>query len=153
MAEGKLAPRDRTRAAARAAAEAIEGRLLFAADPVISEFLALNNNGLVDFEGNRSDWIEIHNPSAETLSLNGYYLTDNGTAAGKTKWQFPNVSLAPGGYLLVYASDTVRRDPAGPLSTGFKLDGGGEYLGLIRPDLTVASEYAPTFPEQTDDVS
>jgi hypothetical protein len=140
------------RAAARVAAEAIEGRLLFAADPVINEFLALNNNGLV-FEGNHSDWIEIYNPNAETISLNGYYLTDDPTPAGKTKWQFPDMSLPAGGFLLVYASDAVRRDPAAPLSTGFKLDGQGEYLGLIRPDFTVASEYAPTFPEQTADVS
>src|SRR4051812_46415076 len=64
------AARQHVRAAALATAEAVEGRLLFAADPVINEFLAINNNGLVDFEGVRSDWIELYNPNAETVSLN-----------------------------------------------------------------------------------
>jgi hypothetical protein len=138
---------------ARAAVEAVEARVLLAGDPVISEFLAVNNNGLVDFEGKQSDWIEVHNPSAAPLNLEGYYLTDDPTPAGRTKWRFPAVTLPAGGYLVVFASDTMRNTAGGPLSTGFKLDGDGEYLGLIRPDLTVAHEYAPTFPPQEPDVS
>ena len=40
------------------------------------------------------------------------------------------------------------------MHTNFALSAGGEYLGLIRPDgTTVAFEYAPQFPAQTDDVS
>src|SRR5262249_17510551 len=35
-----------------------------------------------------------------------------------------------------------------------KLDGDGEYLGLVMPDgVTVACEYSPTFPKQASDVS
>src|SRR5215218_10030635 len=97
----------RARGAVRAAVEAVESRLLLAGDPVISEFMAVNNNGLVDFEGKRSDWIEVHNPTAGPLNLEGYYLTDDPTAAGRTKWRFPAVTLPAGGYLVVFASDTM----------------------------------------------
>ena len=32
-------------------------------DPVISEFLASNDGGLLDEDGAAADWIEIHNPA------------------------------------------------------------------------------------------
>ena len=65
--------------------------------------------------------------------MNGYYLTDK--ANNKTKWQFPDVTVAAGGYLVVFAdSDHNDRDPNQELHTGFSLDKDGEYLGLIAPD-------------------
>jgi len=64
------------------------------------------------------------------------------------------VTLAPDGYLVVFASEKNRRDPAGELHTNFKLSGSGEYLGLLRPDgVTVAAEFFPTYPIQAPDVS
>ncbi|WP_414660886.1 CotH kinase family protein [Horticoccus sp. 23ND18S-11] len=121
------------------------------ADPVISEFLALNSASLADSDGDFSDWIELHNPDAAAVSLDGWYLTDN--AGNKEKWKLPAVTIAPGGYLVVFASDKNRRDPALPLHTNFALEGGGEYLALIKPDGTVASEFAPKFPAQYPNVS
>ncbi len=122
------------------------------ADPVINEFMASNRSGLTDETGEFSDWLEIHNPDAVAVNLNGWYLTDSAT--DKTKWQFPAVSLAPGGYLVVFASGSNRRDPTKPLHTNFSLSADGEYLGLLKPDgVTVASEYAPAFPAQNPNVS
>ncbi|MBI5693296.1 MAG: CotH kinase family protein [Verrucomicrobia bacterium] len=122
------------------------------ADPVISEFLAINDTGLVDNDGRRSDWIEIRNPDPVPVNLEGWYLTDN--AANKDKWKFPAVTIPPDGYLVVYASNQNRRDPAKPLHTNFVLEGSGEYLALVKPDgSTVASEFAPAFPEQFADIS
>lgn len=122
------------------------------AQPVISEFVASNRAGLADSDGAYSDWIEIHNPGTDDLDLTGWYLTDATT--NRTKWQFPAVTLPAGAYLVVFASNKDRRDPSGELHTNFALSAGGEYLGLIRPDgTTVAFEYAPQFPAQTDDVS
>src|ERR1051325_116250 len=72
------------------------------ADPIISEFLAANATGLTDEDGAFSDWIEVHNPDATVLDLNGWYLTDS--ASNKTRWQFPAVTLQPGSYLIVFAS-------------------------------------------------
>ena len=40
-----------------------------------------------------------------------------------------------------------------PLHTNFKLKAAGEYLGLIAPNLSVVSEFAPQYPPQYPDVS
>jgi|GEM_PF-1330464 CotH protein. len=122
------------------------------AAPVITEFMASNKVTLQDEDGDYSDWIEIHNPDAAPVSLDGWYLTD--TATNKTKWQFPAVTIPADGYLIVFASSKNRRDPSGSLHTNWGLSAGGEYLGLIAADgTTVVSEYAPSFPSQSDDQS
>jgi len=119
---------------------------------VITEFLASNSNGLLDEDGTKQDWVELHNPTSADINLNGWYLTDN--AADLKKWKFPAVTLPAKGYLVVFASDKNRKNPANPLHTNFKLSNDGEYLGLVKPDgVTVAWDYAPTFPEQLANIS
>ena len=49
---------------------------------VISEFLASNQAGLTDEDGEHSDWIEIHNPEATAVDLIGWRLTDNAASLG-----------------------------------------------------------------------
>ena len=44
---------------------------------IISEFLAVNDKGLKDANGERSDWIEIHNAGDATVDLAGWTLTDD----------------------------------------------------------------------------
>jgi hypothetical protein len=114
--------------------------------------MAVNVNGFDDEDRDEEDWIEIHNASMNTVELKGWYLTDNVNTL--TKWAFPDVKLAPGAYLVVFASGKNRRDPLGVLHTNFRLNASGEYLGLVRPDgLTVVSEFSPTYPIQAPDVS
>ncbi len=122
------------------------------AGPVISEFLADNTAGLTDEDGAFSDWIEIHNPDATALSLEGWFLTDS--AAQLVRWRFPAVSVPPGGFLLVWASSKDRRVPGQPLHTNFSLRAAGEYLSLVQPDgTTVQQEFAPEFSPQDPDWS
>ena len=45
--------------------------------PVISEFMAANRTGLQDGDGELSDWIEIFNPTASSVDLSSYFLTDD----------------------------------------------------------------------------
>jgi hypothetical protein len=118
----------------------------------ITELVALNVLGLSDVDGDRSDWLEIFNDGAAPVSLEGWHLTDDATLL--TKWTFPAVSVAAGGYLVVFASDKNRAVAGQQLHTNFKLSGGGEYLGLVRNDgITIEDEYAPSFPVQNDDIS
>jgi len=106
---------------------------LRAADGVIiAEFLASNTSGLQDENGDNSDWIELFNAGTVPVNLAGWALTDS--AADPTKWIFPSTNIAPGGFLIVFASGKDRRVPGAPLHTRFSLSAGGEYLGLIRPD-------------------
>src|SRR5689334_21385246 len=62
---------------ARVTAEALERRVCLSNTPIISEFLAQNNSGLTDENGDRGDWIELYNPTAADINLDGYYLTDS----------------------------------------------------------------------------
>lgn len=122
------------------------------AEPIISEFMASNSTTLADEDGAFPDWIEIYNPDAAAVNLNGWYLTDSAT--NKIKWQFPAVTLSGGGYLVVFASDKNRRDPAGRLHTNFSLDADGDYLALVKANgTTVVSEFSPKFPKQQENVS
>lgn len=133
--------------------QALEPRLLFTAVPYITEFMASNDTVFADEDGDFSDWIELHNAGDSALNLDGWYLTDD--ASDRDKWAFPAVSIAPGAYLLVFASLKDRADADGTeLHTNFRLGAGGEYLALVEPDgSTVAHEYAPEFPSQEPDVS
>ncbi|MCA9200299.1 MAG: lamin tail domain-containing protein, partial [Planctomycetales bacterium] len=130
--------------------ESLEDRRVLA--PVISEFMAVNDSTLQDVDGDYSDWIEIHNPDATAVNLNGWYLTDSESELNQ--WAFPDVTIPANGYMVVFASGKDRSNPASQLHTNFKLSSDGEYLGLIRPDgQTVEFAYAPNYPAQTADVS
>ncbi|MDG2125810.1 MAG: CotH kinase family protein, partial [Verrucomicrobiales bacterium] len=117
----------------------------------ISEFMAVNQSGLEDEDGNTPDWIEILNDSAAPADLTGYALTDD--PASPTKWQLPaGLTISPGATLVVFASDKNRTPVGGELHTNFKLSSAGEYLALVAPD-GITHAYQPTFPPQVPDIS
>jgi len=119
---------------------------------IISEFLAVNDKGLNDQDGDRSDWIEIRNTGTEKVDLTDWSLTDDATdLAG---WKFPAVTIEAGGYMLIFASGKNRSNPSEELHANFKLNANGEYLGLVKPDgQTVAHHFLMKYPKQKDDVS
>jgi hypothetical protein len=119
--------------------------------PQISEFMAANDSGLADEDGEFSDWIEIHNPDAAPVSLAGFHLTDDQTKPNK--WTFPAVTLDPGAYLVVFASGKDRTDPTRRLHTNFQLTSEGEYLALVAPSGAAVSAFAPAYPPQFENVS
>jgi len=128
--------------------------------PVISEFMASNGSkeplvegGLLDEDGESSDWIEIYNPTAEVVHLGSWYLTND--ADNLEQWKFPNgVVLNPGQFLVVFASGKNRAVAGAELHTSFSLNVNGEYLALVQSDgVTIAHEYSPQFPQQLTDVS
>ena len=126
--------------------------MVLASGPIISEFQAINSATVRDVDGEYSDWIEISNPTATPVNLSGWYLTDD--ANDLARWQFPDVALGAGGYLLVFASSKDRAAVGGELHTNFRLAAEGEYLALVEPDATtVASEFAPRYPAQVLDHS
>src|SRR4029079_4916228 len=97
----------------------------------ISEFMADNRKSIRDEDGDTSDWIELANPDDTAVSLNGWFLTDDAT--NLTKWRFPDVTIAAGGFLVVFASEKDRTNTIGSLHTNFKLSVEGEYLALVSP--------------------
>ncbi len=65
------------------------------ADLQITEFMAAADSNFPDTTGAPSDWVEISNTGAETVSLKGYFLTNN--AANLTRWAFPHAQIEAGG--------------------------------------------------------
>ncbi|MBN1853834.1 MAG: CotH kinase family protein, partial [Pirellulales bacterium] len=134
--------------------EPLEPRIVLAAMPFISEFVASNDSTLADGNGNFSDWIEIYNPTDQAVDLDGWHLTDNRDALDQ--WTFPAILLDPGEYLVVFASNQDVDnyiDPLGYLHTNFNINAEGEYLALTDPNETIVHEYAPEYPYQITDVS
>ena len=135
--------------------EPLEARQLLAAHPIISEFLASNDDSLLDEDNRSADWIELSNAGDQPIDLAGWHLTDN--PANLDKWTFPSTLLAPGQYLIVFASGKDRAIPGQPLHTDFELSDDGEYLALVQPDgITVVSQFGSAFenyPEQLSDLS
>ena len=117
----------------------------------LSEFMADNQQGLKDDDGDRSGWIELYNGGTVTVNLNGWYLTDSKT--NLTKWRFPRVSLLPDKYLVVFASGKARANDLAHLHANFRLDPRGSYLALVGPATNVISEFAPAYPRQSPDIS
>jgi len=121
-----------------------------AQDVVIHEVLAINDEGLADEDGDRSDWFELRNVSGVTLDLDGWFASDD--SLDLTKWRFPARTLVPGELLLVFASGKSRAPVIGDLHTSFRLDGGGETLLLVLPD-GVTVEHRLELPRQRADIS
>jgi hypothetical protein len=112
----------------------------------ISEVMTDNVDTLLAADGSSPDWLELHNDGAESVSLAGYFLSDD--AEDLNKWELPAVDLDAGGYLLVFASGDDLRDPAGELHASFKMKNGGEYLALVETDkITIADAYEPAIPQ------
>ena len=117
---------------------------------MLSEFMASNTVTLTDDLGGTPDWIELHNPGSEPVSLAGFYLSDDGGRPDRTALA-EDAEVAPGGYALFFASGTVDDDPQ---TLPFRLSASGEEL-LLSYDAgdgaepLDATEYGP----QTSDVS
>ena len=118
---------------------------------LLNEFMAANSHTLLDEDGDSSDWLELYNPSTNSVNLNGWFLTD--TTNNLTEWQIPNVTLLANSYLVIFASGKNRTNPLAPLHTNFQLSKGGEYLGLLDPNTNIVSDFSPQFPPQETDVS
>ncbi|MAG57839.1 MAG: hypothetical protein CMJ83_16265 [Planctomycetes bacterium] len=115
---------------------------------VINEFLASNQNGIVDEAGEAEDWIEIFNPTGVAHDLSGWWLTDD--LADPSQWQIPaGTMLMPGERLIVWADDEPQQ---GVLHATFKLRAAGEDVGLFAPD-GVSMVDSITFGAQITDIS
>lgn len=114
---------------------------------VINEFLAENENGSTDENGQKEDWVELYNRTASPKSLQGLSLTDD---SGKpSKWDFPPGTMLPAnGYLIVWMDEDSSQ---GPLHANFKLRKAGEFLMLSNGAGLVYDSLS--FGAQTTDVS
>lgn len=95
---------------------------------VINEFVADNETGLFDEQGNYPDWLELKNVGDETVSLTDVTLSDDDGELDKFKFA-SGTTIAAGDYLVVFASGSP---DLGDLHADFKLSKDGEALFLAK---------------------
>ena len=126
--------------------ERLDARIALAGEPIINEFMAADQNTHADEDGEFADWVEIVNHGDAPIDLAGWHLTDNPNLLNK--WTFPAKTLNVDEHLVVFASNKNRAVADQQLHTNFRLDNDGEFLALVRPDESIASQYTPTYPQQ-----
>ena len=65
-----------------------------------------SNSSFEDEDGDSPDWFELYNSDTSAIDLTGWSITDD--ILEPAKWVFPNIQLAAGTYLRVWASDKDR---------------------------------------------
>ena len=113
----------------------------------INEVMADNVLTVVDDHGSPSPWIELFNPTAVDVSLEGYGLTDDFTTPKKSVIP-AGVGIAAGAYLVLWADGNPS---AGPTHLSILLSPKGGALALARPDGTFIDRL--TYGAQATDMS
>ncbi|HEY5911572.1 MAG TPA: lamin tail domain-containing protein [Verrucomicrobiae bacterium] len=126
------APATVTRAVATPAAANSVAATLPAFPPLwINEIQADNLTGITNRAGQRAPWIEVFNPTANPVPLNGVYLANNFT--NPMQWPFPaNAVINPREFKVIFADGQTALSTATELHTSFQLSSGAGVLALTR---------------------
>ena len=79
-----------------------------------------------------TDWVELHNSTGSAVSLGGYGLSNN--PKNPAKWVFPDISIEPGEYLLLYATGSADKAQKKNLKLNFCISSTGEALFFFDPN-------------------
>lgn len=110
-------------------------------EPHINEILLQNTMGELDEFGQHEGWIEWFNPNSYSISVAGYFLTDE--LSNKTKFRMKadeSSILEPNEYQLLYTSGAPKR---GSNHLSFTIPNAGETIYLIAPDSTTILQSIP----------
>jgi len=110
---------------------------------VINEYSAANYDTYTDNYGEYEDWVELYNPTAAAVDINGWALSDK--VNNPLKWIIPSSFIVPaGGTVLVYCSGRDEITPGGEAHSNFKItqtkgnevlilsDAGGNFQDSIK---------------------
>lgn len=103
-------------------------------DLCINEVMAANDIYQNDYF-KRSDWVELYNSTADTIDIEGWYLSDDPSqpekyqiTVGKSQ---ATTRIAPYSHLLIWCD---KREPLHELHADFKLAAEGGMVSIISPD-------------------
>ncbi len=116
----------------------------------INEFITENLTSIYDTDGDLFEWVELFHSGEEPINLKGYWLSDD--PENPFKWRFPDITVKPEEYLVVFASGKARSVPdKNNLHTSFGLNDRDDILVFTTPDAKIIEEV--TIPSMIDDVS
>jgi regulation of enolase protein 1 (concanavalin A-like superfamily) len=97
----------------------------------LNELQADNLTGITNSVGQRVPWLELYNPTANTVSLSGLFLSTN--YANLTAWAFPSgATINPSQFEVIFADAQSSLSTATELHTSFTLSSGSGSLALSR---------------------
>lgn len=97
----------------------------------LNEALPQNSSGATDAAGDRDPWIELHNVGDAPVSLDGMILSDD--FVNLAQWTFPSgLSIAPGGFLVVWCDGEPGESSPTELHTSFRLSSVSGSIALSR---------------------
>ena len=112
---------------------------------VINEAMASNGSVIADGDDDFEDWIELYNPTSEPIALAAYSLSDRPSVP--RTWLMPEITLEPGGHLMVWASGKSywylpARRSDNPIELGFVSAGtrDGDAVELLLDGENVAGD-------------
>jgi spore coat protein CotH len=111
------------------------------ADIRLNELAAVNNGGIRDSAGDADPWVEIHNLGPGTITLNGYYLSDD--SSNPTKWPLPALTLADGEHVILWLDGETSE---GDDHASFRLQANGGNLYLFSTVAGTAPIDGVTYP-------
>ena len=79
-----------------------------------------------------SDWVELYNSTGSAVNLGGYGISNN--PKNPAKWIFPDISIEPGEYLLLYATGSADKAQKKNLKLNFYISSTGEALFFFDPN-------------------
>lgn len=104
---------------------------------VINELMQSNIDCIMDDLNDFPDsWVELYNPTTETINLQDYKL---GTKDKASKaWQLPAQNVLPGGFVVIYCDKAGEDDGVSAMHTDFRLESGkGCEVYLFKGDEAV----------------
>jgi hypothetical protein len=97
----------------------------------INEVEPDNLTGLTNSAGQHAPWLELYNPTTNTVALTGLCLSS--TYANLTNWVFPSgAAISPGQFLVVFADGQTNLTTLSQLHTSFALSGSNGSVALSR---------------------
>ncbi|MGA2854391.1 MAG: chitobiase/beta-hexosaminidase C-terminal domain-containing protein, partial [Verrucomicrobiota bacterium] len=119
--------------------------------------MATNRNTVHDVDGDSSPWIEIFNPTTNSVNLTGWALTDD--TNNLMQWRFPNVIIPDAAdangsdnFMVVFASGKNRTSNTNELHTNFRLPVANGFLAMVDPNTNIVSVFN-SYPAQQTDIS
>jgi len=96
------------------------GTNVYAQDLVINELMQSNIDCIMDDIDEFPDsWVEIYNPTDQTVNLEDYRMSDKPNA--DNAWKFPRRTIEPNGFVVVYCD---KESDEGGFHTDFRLESG-----------------------------
>lgn len=103
---------------------------------ILSEVMTSNKTALSDESNAYPDWIELSNSGKKAVDVSGWMLTDK--LSRTSGFTFPEgTTIAPGEYLIVYASGRLQNETGKNFHAPFKLSSAGDSVILCDESGTV----------------